>query len=168
MIPLRARSVVLVALVVALAAPACTAEPGAASAGDDLTDPELPARGTADLPAWLAAGYYRAWHCEPEAHDARAPSPHGRNRICNNAALHAAGPGAFPAGAASVKEISDGGTMSFAVSRKLSDATGGDAWYWYESNPSDPDHVYANGPGIPGCTGCHGGAARDYVFTVVP
>ena len=163
----RTSSVVLVAL--ALAATACAAEPSAETSGDDLTDPELPARGTADLPTWLAAGYYRAWHCEPEAHDGRAPSPHGRNRICNNAALQAAaGTGAFPAGAASVKEILDGGAMTYAVSRKLTDGAGGDTWYWYESNPADPAHVYANGPGVPGCTGCHGGAARDHVFTVVP
>lgn len=153
-------------LVVWIVATACTADPGPETAGDDPSDPELPARGTADMPTWLAAGYYRAWHCEPAAHDARAPSPHGRNRICNNAALHAAtGTGAFPAGAASVKEIFDGDVMAYAVTRKLADGAGGDAWYWYEANA---DRVYANGRGTPGCTGCHGGAARDYVFTVVP
>jgi hypothetical protein len=149
----------------ALLATACT-DPGPESSGDDLTDPELPARGTADLPAWLAAGYYLAWHCEPEAHAPRAPSPHGRNRICNNAALHAAtGTSAFPAGAASVKEIFDDNVMGYAITRKLGDGTGGDTWYWYEANP---DHVYANGPGKASCISCHGGAARDYVFTVVP
>ena len=155
-------------LLVSIAATACTAasEPDPRSAGDDLTDPELPPRGTDDLPAWLAAGYYRAWRCEPEAHEGRAPSPHGRNRICNNAALHAAaGTGPFPAGAASVKEIFDGDVKTYAVSRKLADGAGGDTWYWYEGNA---EHAYGNGRGTPVCTGCHGGAARDYVFTIVP
>ncbi|MGH9886004.1 MAG: hypothetical protein ACREBE_10775, partial [bacterium] len=85
---------------------ACT-DPGPDSFGDDLTDPELPARGTADAPVWLAAGHYRQWHCEPTPHSARPPSPHGKNRICNNDALHVAGSGDLPAGAASVKEIYD-------------------------------------------------------------
>ena len=142
------------------------ADPGPDSFGDDLTETQLPARGTSDAPAWLGAGYYRQWHCEATPHPARAPSPHGRNRICNNDALHAAPAGDFPAGAASVKEIFDGdGIATYAIARKLTDGTGGDAWYWYEGNPGK---TYANSEGADNCTGCHTRAPRDFVFTVVP
>ena len=145
---------------------AACADAGPDSFGDDLTDPQLPARGTSDAPAWLAAGYYRQWRCEPTPHPARAPSPHGKNRICNNDALHATTSGDFPAGAASVKEIYDGDAIvTYAIARKLTDGPGGDAWYWYEGNP---DKTYANGEGAGNCTGCHARAARDFVFTVVP
>lgn len=145
----------------------CT-DDGASSFGDDLTDPQLPARGTADVSQWLAAGYYRAWHCEPARRPGRPPSPHGAARICNNDALHAAaaGAGGFPVGAAAVKEIFGGDRIvSYAVSRKITAGEGGDRWYWYEGNP---DKVYGNGQGVSGCTGCHVQAARDFVFTVVP
>ena len=145
---------------------AACADPGPDSFGDELTDPQLPARGTADAPAWLAAGHYRQWRCEPTPHAARAPSPHGKNRICNNDALHAAAGDNFPTGAASVKEIYDGDAIkTYAIARKLTDEPDGDAWYWYEGNP---DKTYANGEGAGNCTGCHAGAPRDFVFTVVP
>lgn len=148
----------------ALGLTGCT-DDGASSFGDDLGDPQLPARGTVDLPQWLAAGYYRTWRCEPQPHPGRPPSPHGTTRICNNDALHAAAAG-FPAGAAAVKEIFGGDRIvSYAVSRKLTAGDGGDRWYWYEGNA---DKVYGNGPGVTGCTGCHDRAARDFVFTVVP
>jgi hypothetical protein len=151
----------------ALSLAGCT-DDGTSSFGDDLTDPQLPARGAVDLPQWLAAGSYRAWRCEPQPHPGRPPSPHGATRICNNDALHAAaaGAGGFPVGAAAVKEIFAGDrVVSYAVSRKLTAGDGGDRWYWYEGNA---EKVYGNGPGVTGCTGCHGRAARDFVFTVVP
>lgn len=159
----RITSFIATALV--LAAAACT-DPGPESVGDDLTDPQLPARGTADVQGWLAAGYYRAWRCEPEPHPGRPPSPHDANRICNNDALHAAaGSGVFPVGAAAVKEIFDGGAItSYAVARKMTEGTGGDRWFWYEGGP---DKVYANSEGAGNCTGCHQDA-RDFVFTIVP
>jgi hypothetical protein len=147
----------------ALAATACT---GPASFGDDLTNPQLPARGTADIQDWLRAGYYQAWACEPDPHPGRTSSPHGTNRICNNDALHAAaGTGAFPVGAAAVKELFSGGAVTaYAVTRKTIAGDGGDSWYWYEG----PDTVYANGEGDSSCTGCHAQAPRDFVFTIVP
>jgi hypothetical protein len=144
---------------------AACAEPGPGTFGDDLTDPQLPARGTSDAQAWLAAGHYRQWHCEDARHPARAPSPHGANRICNNDALHTTLSGDFLAGAASVKEIYNGDAIvAYAIARKLSDGPGGDAWYWYEGNPNK---TYANSEGADNCIGCHARAARDFVFTVV-
>lgn len=150
-----------------LALSGCAEDRGTGSYGDALADPQLPPRGADDLPRWLAAGYYQWWRCEPAAHPGRSPSPHGANRICNNDALHGASPGAaFTAGAASVKEIFDGDRVTaYAVSRKLADGTGGDRWYWYEASG---DQVYANRSGAGNCTGCHTGADRDFVFTIVP
>src|SRR5215212_8866349 len=133
------RSVLIV--IAALVLAGCT-DTGPDSFGDDLDDPQLPARGTADAIAWLAAGHYQAWHCEATPHPGRSPSPHGKNRICNNDALHAAAPGQFPSGSASVKEIYAGDAIvSYALARKLTDGASGDAWYWYEGNP---DKVYAS------------------------
>jgi len=152
-------------VICALALAGCTHD-GASSFGDDPADPQLPARGTGDMRAWLAAGHYQAWRCEAAAHAGRPPSPHGGNRICNNAALAASSAGEFPVGAAAVKEIFDGGRITgYAVSRKLAAGDGGDRWYWYEGKA---DKVYANDQGVDGCTGCHAQAGRDYVFTVVP
>lgn len=145
----------------------CSTEDGGASFGDDLSDPQLPARGSADLPRWLAGGHYQSWHCEPVPHGPRAPSPHGGTRICSNDALHAAaGSGAFPVGSASVKEIFDGGRIpAYAVSRRVAIGQGGDGWYWFEGNAG---HASGNVDGAPGCAICHEQAPRDYVFTVVP
>lgn len=140
---------------------------GPASLGDVLDDPELPPRGSADVLAWIEAGHYLTWSCEPEPHPARPGSGHGPNRICSNAALATAtGDGPYPAGAAAVKEIldDDGAIRLYAVYRKIADGTGGDTWYWYEGLG---DNVIANGEGDGTCTGCHAGAPRDYVFTVI-
>ena len=143
-------------------AAACT-DDGPESVGDELMEPQVPARGTADAKAWLAAGYYQAWHCEASAHAGRPPSPHGKNRICNNDALHATAGAGFPVGAASVKEIYDGDTVTgYAISRKVAEGDGGD--HWYEATK---EKVYANGEGAENCTGCHAGAPRDFVFTIV-
>lgn len=139
---------------------------GAAAFGDDLSDPQVPARGADDLPRWLAAGYYLSWHCEPAPHPARAPSPHGVTRICSNDALRTAtGDGEFPVGAASVKEIFSGDRISaHAVSRRVAAGQGGNGWYWFEGSAS---HVSGNVNGASGCTGCHVQAPGDYVFTIV-
>jgi hypothetical protein len=141
---------------------------GLESYGDDVQDVQVPPRGYRDLRAWLAAGHYLTWHCEPERHASRAPSPHGQNRICNNDVLHAAADDApFPVGSASVKELFNGAgeIRLFAVYRKAEVGTGGDSWYWYEGFGDD---VAANGEGETSCTNCHKRAAHDYVFTVVP
>jgi hypothetical protein len=141
-------------------------DPGPTSVGDPLDDPQLPPRGSTDIVTWLEAAHYNTWQCEPEPHDARPRSPHGRNRICSNDLLASStGDGPFPVGAAGVKEIFDGSSISlYAVYRKVADGTGGNTWYWFEGDRGD---VIANGEGDSTCTGCHGGAPRDFVFTIV-
>ncbi|MEO8706559.1 MAG: hypothetical protein ABI867_41420 [Kofleriaceae bacterium] len=155
--------VLTLAALVALAALTACSDPGPATLGDPLDDPELPARGHEDIHAWLDAGFYQSWQCEAEPHPARPDSGHSTNRICTNAVLAAAtGEGPYPVGSAAVKEVFDGDEIAvYAVYRKVADGAGGDTWYWYEGSP---DNVIANGQGDGTCTGCHGRAPRDFVY----
>jgi len=147
---------------------ACTDDPGPPSFGDPTDDPQLPPRGTTDLLDWIDAGHYLTWQCEAAPHPPRAGSGHGANRICSNDALAAAAADdLFPVGAASVKEVynDDGAIRVYAVSRRVFSEAGGDSWYWFEGGRGGNA---ANGLGDPTCTNCHGGAPRDFVYTVVP
>ena len=89
-------------ILLAALTPACT-DDGPDTLGDSVDNVQVPPRGAVDVQTWLARGFYTSWHCEPERHAARAPSPHGTNRICNNDAIHDAKGDLFPEGAASVK-----------------------------------------------------------------
>jgi hypothetical protein len=143
----------------------CNDGPG--SYGDDLTDPQVPARGHDDVMTWLAAGYYLSWTCEAAPHPPRSGSGHGPNRICSNDALSSfAGDGSFPVGAAAVKEVygSAGAIRLYAVYRKVTAEDGGDSWYWFEGKGGE---VVGNGEGDGTCTGCHARAPHDFVYTVV-
>lgn len=141
--------------------------PGAEGPISTPGDAQTPPTGTdAEVSAWLAKGEYKSWTCEPSPHDARSPSPHGKNRICSNTTLSTHGAGEFPVGAAGVKELYDAaGTkiVGLAMYRKVA-AGGGEAWYWFEK--TDADGLIANGPGSSGvaktvCVGCHSGAGSD-------
>ena len=146
---------------------ACACDDGPTTVGDVIDDPQLPPRGSDDLLAWIEAGHYQSWSCEPEAHPARTGSPHGNNRICSNELLAAStGIGPYPVGAAGIKEIiSDSGSISlYALYRKVEAGTGGDSWYWFEGKRGD---IASNGEGDSTCTGCHSRAPRDFVYTSV-
>jgi hypothetical protein len=151
-----------------------------APAGDLQTPPQ----GTdAVISAWLTAASYKGagWKCEAAVHDARMPSPHGKDKVCNNTKLTtAAAPAKYPFGAASVKELyaADGTTViGHAVGLKLVDGdSAGPKWYWYENMAGT---VVYNGKGMADnadvCSGCHVGAGsdamhsgRDFVYTQVP
>ena len=140
----------------------------ACSDAPETDDPQLPPDNGADVMTWLSRGYYKSWRCEPIGHDARAPSPHGRNRICNNAAIeNAPATGPYPVGAASAKELLDDhdAITGYAVYRKLADGTDGANWYWFETVNGS---TTGDGPGVTVCVGCHSQAPRDFVFTEVP
>lgn len=166
---------------------------GAAPTADDQTPPQ----NGDDVEAWLADGAYKNWSCEAAIHEARAPSPHGFNRICSNdlVAQNASGDGPWPKGAAAVKELyaaaDDTAPVGYAVYLKLQDdSADGSNWYWYErvpldsEAPHDAQGVVADGPGSSGpaqtiCVGCHAAAGsdaahtpsaggRDQVYTPVP
>ena len=130
-------------------------------------DANTPPTGKADaIDSWIAKGDYKAWKCEPSAHDARSPSPHGKNRICSNPKASAHGAGEYPVGAASVKELYDAaGTniTGYAVGLHFAAGAGGETWYWYEELGAS---IVANGLGSTGtpknvCVGCHMGAGSD-------
>src|ERR1700709_980734 len=78
-------SLCLAAAVVA-AVPLALAACGGSSSG--AGDAQTPPQGEAAVTTWLATGDYKKWHCEAAAHDARTPSPHMVNRICNNDILY--------------------------------------------------------------------------------
>lgn len=145
-----------------------------------------PTSGRVDVEKWIADGSYKTWTCEPAVHAARAPSPHGFNRICSNTLISSAatGTGAWPKGSAAVKELyasaTDTTPVGYAVYLKTdADSAGGANWYWYERVPqsSDAPHddngVVADGKGGSGaaktiCVGCHTAAGADASHTPSP
>lgn len=170
-------------LVVAALLAACGNDDGTnTNTGDDQTPPT----GRVAIESWLADGAYKTWASEAAVHASRAPSPHGFNRIFSNdlIAANATGSGAWPAGAASVKELYDDEAaatpIGIAVYLKLdADSAGGENWYWYErvpvgsEAPHDANGVVADGNGDSGpakdiCVGCHVGAGIDAEHTPTP
>jgi hypothetical protein len=155
------------------------AGPAAATATDQLP----PTTEFKAVEAWLAQGAYKNWHCETAVHAARSPSPHGMNRICNNAKITAqpAGKGEYPVGAASVKELYDdagAAIIGYAVAVHTSAGNDTSNWYWYERNPTlnapaksgstglvadgmGPNEGSAGTPTAQICTGCHTAAGID-------
>jgi hypothetical protein len=149
------------------------ASPDAPPVTDNPNDPELPPRGEALLMPWIAAGYYKAWACEPSPHGEVFPSNHGPNRTCTNSILEAVpagGIGNYPLNVASVKELygADMTTIiGYAVDRKINDLLG-DGWYWYEDYNGQ---ITADGMAtemIEVCTACHQCAPRDFVYAIAP
>lgn len=155
--------------------PATVDAMAAVDAGVDATGPgpdagggieQTPPQGKAAADAWLRAGHYKKWACEPMKMNPRPLGVHGPNRVCSNAILSAhTGPGPYPVGAAAVKEIFYGNRVgNYALAVKIKEGTTGAAWYWYE--PGDLEGV-----GAGGCVGCHNKAAqnggRDQIFIQV-
>jgi hypothetical protein len=158
------------------------------SSVDNHDDSEVPpTTGYQALEAWLDQGYYKSWHCETGPHEARSPSPHGINRICNNAKVTAqpAGKGEYPVGAANVKELYDStgaSIVGYSVAVHVSAGNDTSNWYWYERNPAlglpgknGSSGLVADGvgpnEGMTGtatervCTGCHAAAGSDAKHT---
>lgn len=128
---------------------------------------QLPPTASAmELEQWLASGAYKQWACEKDPHTARSGSAHAANRICSNDLLSGSASGEFPVGAASVKELFDGGgqIIGYAVGVRTKAGATDSAWFWYERVGSS---IYANGSGVPLCANCHRGAPRDYIFTQI-
>lgn len=140
---------------------------------------QLPPTGKfADIDMWLAKGDYKSWHCEAAPHDARSPSPHGKNRICSNDLSSSHTTGEYPVGAANVKELYDEAgakIIGYAIESHVTTGAKGDSWYWYERNPlvgapakDGSAGLVANGLGLTAgtperdvCVGCHAGAGSD-------
>ena len=181
---MRDLSISATALVIALTSVACGSSTDSSSAG---TAQLPPTTGYKDVEAWLAKGYYKSWHSEAATHAARPPSPHGVNRIYNNAkvAAQAAGPGEYPVGAANVKELYDAAganIIGYAVEVHVSAGKDTSNWYWYERNPTlgapakngsaglvadgvGPTEGVAGSPTDKVCTSCHTAAGIDAAHT---
>ena len=112
------------------------------------------------LEEWLAAGFYKAWACESGPMSPRPNGAHGRNRVCSNAIVQTNTGGEYAVGAASVKELFDGGNqiIGYAVSRHIKAGSTADTWYWYERSGSS---LFADGVGVGLCNGCHSAAGSD-------
>lgn len=138
---------------------------GPGTLGTDTGTPQAPpTTGAADVDAWLAQGFYGRWHCERAPHSARSPSPHGTDRICSNDLLSGAGPGEYPVGAAAVKELIDGTSVSgHALYRHVKAGATGDTWFWYEKNQGSVAAVGLGDMGSPHdvCVACHQNAGKD-------
>jgi len=128
--------------------------------------------GQASIEAWLAAGHYLAWRCEEGIFPPRLGGAHGRHRICSNQALLASASGPYPVGAASVKELFDGGDKpnGYAVGLKVASGLGPETWYWYERTGRLATlRPVADGIGVAVCgPGCHAKAPRDNVYIRAP
>lgn len=162
----------------------CAVVTGCGSSNKTASSSEMPPMGAAAVEAWLAAGSYKQWTCEPQSHAARSPSPHSFNRICSNPAIssNATGTAPWPQGAAAVKELLADATsttpVGYAVYLKTNaDSAAGANWYWYErlpvdstAFPHDANGVVADGMGSTGpamtiCVGCHAAAGSDAAHT---
>lgn len=146
-----------------------------------VAGPQTPPQKAADVETWLAGGAYKSWHCESAVHEARRPSPHGKNRICSNDLASSFASGAErPRGTAAVKELYDDAgakIVGYAVYLKTeATSAGGSNWYWYERvpldsmAPHDAKGVVADGFGSAGtaksiCVGCHAAAGSDAMHT---
>lgn len=149
----------------------------------DDPDAVPPILGRDAIEAWFDAGHYQGWRCEPAAHDATAPSPHGRIRLCANA-IAAADPGGVDARDASlVLEILDGAAIvGRGAQRHTGDGSDAASWYWYMRVPPTSATVHdatglaadgwgQEGPAATYCAACHiaagaGQPGRDFVFSL--
>jgi hypothetical protein len=141
----------------------CTLPLSLAACGNDV-----PPQGEESMKEWLAAGDYKNWHCEPEEHAPRPPSPHGVNRICSNGTLSEnAEDDPYPKNSAAVKELWEGGSVKgYAVYLKIKDESeGGAGWYYFEESVEGV--TVAEGIGSAGsaerelCASCHQAAGKD-------
>jgi len=133
------------------------------------TEP-LPIPTTAkELLAWLRAGNYLGWTAESAPHPSAGPH-FGTVRTFLNPTVFAslaAGQAAHPSGSALVKELYGSGrqVQGWDVMLKAQDdSAGGAGWYWLEYFAGA---TYADGFGVPVCTGCHS-LGNDFVRSQFP
>jgi cytochrome c553 len=158
----------------------------ACAAPRNIDDPAIvpPVLGRDAIEAWFDADHYQQWTCEPAAHDARAPSPHGRVRLCANPIAAGDPRGVDALDASLVLEIRDAGDaiVGRGAQRHTGDGQDAASWYWYMRVPPTSATVHdasglaadgwgQEGPAATYCSACHGAAGRDspgrdFVFAV--
>ena len=144
----------------------------AAGSGGDLSELDAPDEAQALL-SFLEAKQYAGWAKEGESHPSEGPHGDGVRVYYSPKAAQALRSGAatFPAGAASVKELTSSGALyGYSVWVKVQDASdGGKGFYWYEliHNAGGRDTVSGNARGSSACVGCHS-AGNDYSRSTLP
>jgi hypothetical protein len=151
---------------------------GDAGSSADGGNAQTPPVGGSAVAAWLASGAYKSWHCETAVHAARSPSPHNIDRVCSNDVIanNATGSGAWPIGAAAVKELYANATDTvpggYAVYLKSkADSAGGANWYYYgalAAGGAPVDGMGNDANVMTQCTGCHLAAGSDMAHTPSP
>jgi hypothetical protein len=125
------------------------------------------------LVAFLEARQYAGWAKEAEYHSSAGPHGGGVRVYYSPKAAAAVRSGAanLPAGAASVKELTNGGALyGYSVWVKVQDTTdGGNGFYWYEliRQGDGKDSVYGDARGSSDCVGCHS-SGKDYNLSTLP
>jgi hypothetical protein len=144
---------------------------GAAGSGGPAGALDAPDEAKA-LVAFLEARQYASWAKEADYHSSAGPHGGGVRVYYSPKAAAAVRSGAadLPAGAASVKELTNGGALyGYAVWVKVQDATdGGNGFYWYELiRQGGKDSVYGDARGSSDCVGCHS-TGKDYNLSTLP
>jgi len=140
---------------------------GAASSGLDAPD------NASALQAFLDAKQYSGWAKEAAFHASSGPHGDAVRVYYSPKAVAALKGGAdtLPAGAATVKELTSGGSLyGWAVWVKVQDATdNGKGFYWYEiiHQGGGNNSIYGNALGSDDCVGCHV-AGKDYNLSTLP
>lgn len=145
---------------------------GNAGTAGSLPALDAPAEAGALL-AFLTAKQYAGWAKEGAYHASTGPHGDAVKVFYSPKAAAAvkAGAATLPMGAATVKELTSGGSLyGFAVWVKVQDATdGGKGYFWYEIIRNGPgkDTIYGNALGSDDCVGCHQ-AGKDYNLSILP
>lgn len=125
------------------------------------------------LVAFLNAKHYAGWAKEPDFHASAGPHGDGVRVYYSPKAAVTVKRGAttLPAGAATVKELTSGGSLyGYAVWVKVQDASdAGNGFFWYEriAQGGGVFSVYGNARGSGDCVGCHS-AGKDYNLSTMP
>ncbi|MEZ4302722.1 MAG: hypothetical protein R3B70_47805 [Polyangiaceae bacterium] len=145
---------------------------GGSTGGQGGASDAVPPTDKAALFKWLQDGNYKAYNAESAVHASAGPHGGGVRTFVNDQleGSLSAGNAAHPMGAAAVKELYSGGTLTgWAASVKTdTDSAGGQGWYWYEIfSTTDGSNTVAAGNGVSLCFNCHSGG-DDYVLSPYP
>ena len=124
----------------------------------------------ATLFSFLQSGSYQAMVAEPSVHP--SAGPHGTVRVYFDDSLATSldsQAAAHPRGAAAIKELYSGSTLSgWAVMVKTGSGTEASDWYFYEVfSTTEGSSPAADGNGLPGCASCHS-AGVDFIRSSAP
>ena len=120
--------------------------------------------------SFLQSGGYQDMLAEPSVHP--SAGPHGDVRVYFEDSLAVsldAQAAVHPRGAAAIKELYNGSTLSgWAVVVKTGSGSDASDWYFYEIfSTTDGSSPVADGNGLPGCASCHS-TGVDFIRSAAP